>query len=264
MPERRHDRDKRDAPSEAGCRLLGAPARISRAAWLILGAKPLFFLAGLPICAVLSRVLEKREKAVRDFATGLGREQQGGAASLTMRAARAVNGYLRYMAILTGRIPSHRLRMLCYRKVFRLKAERRVVIYGGAEIRAAYKISIGEGSIIGDDAKLDGRRGISIGKNVNLSTGVWMWTLEHDAQCPRFSCGEKGGPVIVGDRSWLSARTMILPNTTIGEATVVAAGSVVNKDLEPFSIYAGVPARKVSERNRDLIYEFDGSHLPFL
>jgi acetyltransferase-like isoleucine patch superfamily enzyme len=49
----------------------------------------------------------------------------------------------------------------------------------------------------------------------------------------------------------------------IGEGAVVAAGSVVTKDVPPFTIVAGVPARKIGLRNKNLCYNFDGKPIPF-
>ncbi|MDI6831879.1 MAG: acyltransferase [Actinomycetota bacterium] len=233
-----------------------------RIALAALALRPAFFGLGLAASAALSRILKRKEEDLRRM-----RYEGEGNSEFTDRldaAARMVNGTLRYMAVRTGRIPSHAVRMFLYRKVFLLGAEKDVVVHHGAEIRAAYKIRIGEGSIIGDEAKLDGRRGIDIGRHVNLSTGVWIWTLDHDPQSPNFSSRGRGGRVTIGDRAWLSAGAVVLPGSAIGEGAVVAAGSVVTGDLEPYSINAGVPARKVGERNRDLAYSFDGSHQPFL
>jgi len=98
----------------------------------------------------------------------------------------------------------------------------------------------------------DARRSIIIGNNVSLSMGVWIWTLEHDPQDPLY--GIKGGPVVIEDYAWISCRTVILPGVTIGEGAVVAAGSVVTKDVPPFAIVGGVPARVIGKRTRDLRY----------
>lgn len=176
---------------------------------------------------------------------------------------RLINGWLRYSLMFTGRIPSHLMRNFIYRHVYHLTLGKKAIIYGGSEIRAPYNIAIGEGTIIGDDSKLDGRNGIIIGKNVNFSTGVWIWTDQHNTQCPHFSCVNQGGPVIVDDRAWISCRTVLLPGVHIGEGAVIAAGAVVTDDVEPFSIYGGIPAKKIGERNKDLVYEFSGKPLPF-
>ncbi|MGD0167502.1 MAG: acyltransferase [Gaiellaceae bacterium] len=137
------------------------------------------------------------------------------------------------------------------------------MIYGGAELREPKGISIGEGSVIGHRAILDGRKGLSIGRHVNVSTGVWLWTLEHDPADPAF--GVKGGPIVVEDHVWLSAGVQVLTGVTIGEGAVVAAGSVVTKDVPPFTIVAGIPGRVIGERPRDLAYSpSDFPYMPFV
>lgn len=174
-----------------------------------------------------------------------------------------INGWLRYSIIITGRFPCHTLRNYIYKYIYNTKLGKNVVIYGGSEIRSPYNIEIGEGTIIGDDSKLDGRNGIIIGRNVNFSTGVWIWTEQHNPQSAEFSCINEGAPVVIGDRVWISCRAIILPGVTIGEGAVIAAGAVVTKNIEPYTIYGGIPARKIGNRNENLIYEFDGKYIPF-
>jgi maltose O-acetyltransferase len=65
---------------------------------------------------------------------------------------------------------------------------------------------------------------------------------------------ETGGPVVVGDRAYLASHTVVLPGVSIGEGAVTAAGSVVTRDVPPFTMVAGVPARHVRDRPRDLRY----------
>ena len=62
----------------------------------------------------------------------------------------------------------------------------------------------------------------------------------------------------IGDRAWIGCNVVILPGVTIGEGAVCCAGSVVTKDVEPFTVVAGVPAVKVNDRPRDIDYVFDG------
>jgi acetyltransferase-like isoleucine patch superfamily enzyme len=171
---------------------------------------------------------------------------------------------LRLSLAVTAKIPSHHVRTFLYKTVFAMTIGKKAVIYYGAEIRAPWMITIGEGTVIGDKAILDGRFGISIGKNCNFSTGAWLWTLQHDVNDPWFTTEGQGAPIIVGDRSWLSCRTVILPGVKIGEGSVIAAGAVVTKSTVPYSINGGIPGKKIGERNKDLKYEFDGSHVHFL
>jgi acetyltransferase-like isoleucine patch superfamily enzyme len=174
-------------------------------------------------------------------------------------------GFLWHSMTVTGKIPSHHLRNFLYRHIYLVDFHKTATIYNSVEIRAPYNLKIGKGSIIGNKSVLDARRGgITIGDNVNLSTGVWLWTGQHDHQDPYFRSVEgRRGPIIIGNRAWIGPRVTILHSVTIGEGAVVAAGAVVTKNVEPFTIVAGIPARKIGDRNHDLRYEFDGSYIPF-
>lgn len=142
---------------------------------------------------------------------------------------------------------------------------KKVVIHYGLEARNPWNIFIGQGTIVGDKAILDARYGIEMGANVNLSTGVQMWTLEHDVNSPTFSSDGTGNGIVIGDRAWISSRTTILPGSRIAEGCVVASGAVVTKSIQkPYEIWGGVPAKKIGERNSDLSYEFNGVHRWFV
>ena len=84
---------------------------------------------------------------------------------------------------------------------------------------------------------------ISIGDNVTLSTRVHI--LAHDASTKRHIGYAKIGRVIIKSRVFIGANTTILPGVTIGENSIVGAGSVVSHDVEDNAVYAGVPARKI-------------------
>lgn len=172
-------------------------------------------------------------------------------------------GWIRYKLNVLGRIPCHAYRNWILRHVYLMRMSKNVVLYGGFEIRFPWKIEIGEGTIIGDECKLDGRNGITIGKNVNFSTGAWIWTEQHDINDPMFASNHSGGPVVIYDRAWVSSRSVILPDNTIGEGAVIAAGAVVTKDVPPYAIVGGVPARIIGQRDQKLEYEFTGRHEAF-
>ena len=141
----------------------------------------------------------------------------------------------------------------------------KVTIYYGLEVREPSRISIGEGSIIGDNTILDGRNGICIGQNVVFASNVRIWTEQHDHRDPWFRCEtQEHKPVVIGDRAWIGSHTVILHSVHIGEGAVVAAGAVVTHDVAPYTIVAGIPARKIAERNHDLRYSFTGEHRHFI
>jgi len=171
---------------------------------------------------------------------------------------------IKYISIrVVGHIPSQHLRKIIYCKLYHVQIGRGVIIYGGAEIRNPKMLSIGDCSCIGDNVILDARKGITIGKNVNLSSGVWIWTLQHDPQDPDFKA--VGKPVLINDYVWLSCRCIVLPGVTIGKGAVVAAGAVVTKDVPDFAIVGGVPAKIIGYRQRDLRYNLSAfDYIPFI
>jgi acetyltransferase-like isoleucine patch superfamily enzyme len=161
---------------------------------------------------------------------------------------------------MAGKIPLHFIRHFVYR-LAGLDMGKGSVIYGGAELRALHNIKIGNHSIVGHRAILDGRGKLVIGDNVNFSTGVWIWTAQHDKDAPDFRVVH--GSVVIEDYVWVSCRTTILPGTKIGKGSVIAAGAVVKGDIPPYSIVAGVPGKVIGERSHDLQYTL-GKALPFI
>ena len=170
----------------------------------------------------------------------------------------------KYFMHKTKMMPSHRLRMWIYRHVLRADLAQNVVIYFGVEIRSADKLHIGEGSIVGDNCVLDARNGIIIGKNVNLSSEVHVWTEQHDYRSATFaSYGTADMQVKIDDYAWIGSNTILLPRVKIGEGAVVCAGAVVTKDVPPYSVVAGVPAKVIARRPQNLTYSFNGGHSHF-
>lgn len=178
--------------------------------------------------------------------------------------ARFISGYLRYSLFQVSYIPSHTIRNFLYKYMYLVDMSDKSVIHYGAEIRATHKLKIGKGSIIGDRAILDARNGITIGENVNCSSDVAIWTEQHDHRDPYFECNSGNDfAVKIGNRAWIGPRVTILHGVTIEEGAVVAAGAVVTKDVAPFSIVAGIPAKKIGNRNTELKYEFSGKSVFF-
>jgi acetyltransferase-like isoleucine patch superfamily enzyme len=160
-----------------------------------------------------------------------------------------------------ARLPARALRSAAYRAMgMRLAAS--ACVHRGLEVRDPWNIEVGEGTVIGFDCILDGRSGITIGSNVNLSSEAALWTRQHDHRDPEF--GTVGGPIVVGDRAWISFRATILPGARIGEGAIVAAGAVVTGDVPPYAIVAGVPAATVGERKpQALTYQLRDGREPW-
>lgn len=217
------------------------------------------FVINMCICSVYSRIRKKHDtqrmnNKLNNQVNVEGKEEK---ISWKKKVFRKIDnilyGMCRYMSIIIGYIPSHTFRRMILKMFFCMDVNKHAIIHGGCEIRSPWNIKVGN-SVIGVGSILDGRNGIEIEDNVVLATGVWIWTEQHDANDPYFRCLDKGGKVIVKERAWIGNRVVILPKITIEEGTVVAAGAVVTHDCKPFTMYAGIPAKEIHERNNDLRY----------
>ena len=133
-----------------------------------------------------------------------------------------------------------------------MKKDSSAVLYSGFIIRNPSRVSIGGGTVVGYNCELDGRQGLTIGKNVNISSDVKFYTLQHDYNDPEF--GAVGAPVVIGDYAWISVRAIVLPGVTVGKGAVVAAGAVVTKDVPEYTIVGGIPAKIIGQRNEKMNY----------
>ena len=132
------------------------------------------------------------------------------------------------------------------------KIGRHSSIHRGARFYEPNKITIGDNCVIGPVCFLDGRGGIAIKNNCVLGGGTWIFTAEHDVNSPTFDV--ISSPVIIDDYVWTGSRALILPEVTLGKGCVVSAGAVVTKNVEPYAIVGGIPAKKIGERTKDLNY----------
>jgi acetyltransferase-like isoleucine patch superfamily enzyme len=160
------------------------------------------------------------------------------------------DGRLRLL-YLAGHIPSHAVRNAIYRRAG-MTLPRSSSIHWRAEFYAPERITIGSHTTIGDTVFLDGRSGLTIGSCVNLGSHVRIWSRQHDIDAPDFA--EVGAPVRIEDHAYLGSGCTILPGVTVSRGGVVGAGSVVTKDVPPFTLVAGAPARVIRERSKQLTY----------
>ena len=159
------------------------------------------------------------------------------------------------------KIPSKHLRRFFLNRYKNVEIANTALLYGGMYWWKG-PLKVGSGCNIGFKCHLDCRRGIYIGKNVTVATEVMFWSLHHDYNDLYF--GIKGGAITVGDYCWICSRAIILPGVKIGEGAVVAAGAVVCKDVEPWSIVGGVPAKKIGEREQKKYDYVPGAYsIPF-
>jgi acetyltransferase-like isoleucine patch superfamily enzyme len=163
-------------------------------------------------------------------------------------------------------LPSRAARHLWYRRVLGVEIAQGAKVFmhvtfsirgrhaiGGAPIR------IGRNTVINQGCWIDGRGGLRIGSNVNISRGAWILGGDHDIDDPYLAT--RYAPIDIGDRVFVGSRAIIFAGVTLGEGCVVGAGAVVTKDVAPYTVVAGVPARPIRTRSRDLRYELSYSPL---
>ena len=126
------------------------------------------------------------------------------------------------------------------------KIGKRTIIDIGWYVMGQQKLKIGPQCHINRNCMLDARGGLTIGNNVSVSHNVCFVTGSHDYNTPDFKYVD--GPIIVDDNVWIGLNVTILKNVHIGEGAVVAAGALVTKDIPPFEVWGGVPAKKIGER----------------
>ncbi len=145
-----------------------------------------------------------------------------------------------------GCIPFHCIRR-CFYKLAGVKIGKGSTIHMGARFFQPKNIVIGEDTIIGDRAFMDGRAKLSIGSHTDIASEVMVYNSEHDIEKADFSAREE--EVEIGDYCFIGPRVIILPGVKIGKGAIVGAGAVVNKNVGDFEIVGGVPAKVIGERN---------------
>jgi acetyltransferase-like isoleucine patch superfamily enzyme len=98
--------------------------------------------------------------------------------------------------------------------------------------------------------------GIKIGDDVMIASHTAITTLTHDYTQEKMRNTIVSKPVVIEDEVWIGAHAVILPGVTIGKGAVIGAGSIVTRDVEPYSIVVGSPARHQKYRSLNLITKF--------
>ena len=145
------------------------------------------------------------------------------------------------------RVGQTAVRRLCGRLML-AECGKKVNIESGALFSP--KVSLGDYSGIGINAKIYGT--CRIGRYVMMGTDVTIITRNHRfdrTDIPMMEQGfEEERSVTIGDDVWIGDRVMILPGVEIGRGAVLAAGAVVTRDVPPYAVAAGVPARVIRDR----------------
>lgn len=137
------------------------------------------------------------------------------------------------------------LRHLFYRLAFR-RLGPSSTIHTNVRFNHAYRITAGQHLNVNWGTLIDGRGGIEIGDYALIGPSVYIGSTNHVVNPtrgePRALQGHTDKPVKIGSNTWIGANSMICPGVTIGDDSIVAAGSVVTKDVPPCVMVAGNPA----------------------
>lgn len=145
---------------------------------------------------------------------------------------------------------ARRFRAACAKLIFdqvgkEVNIEKNVFFGSGKDI------TIGDYSGIGINSKVQGP--LDMGKHVMMGPDVLIYTRNHnmeDITRPMMFQGDSQAlKVVIDDDVWIGARAVILPGVRIGKGSVIGACALVTKDVEPYSVVGGVPAKLIRKRN---------------
>lgn len=131
-------------------------------------------------------------------------------------------------------------------RIFGAKIGRNVHIYNTAVIYMPWNLEIGDWSAIGENALIYNLGWIQIGKNTTISQRVHLCGGTHDYTQSSLPLIKK--PIHICDNAWVCADAFIGPDVTVGEGAIVGARAVVTKEVRPWTIVAGNPAKFIKER----------------
>ena len=131
-------------------------------------------------------------------------------------------------------------------RIFGAKLTLGVMVYPSCRIFAPWNLSIGKYSCIGPNTTIYNKAPIVIGENCVISQGAYLCTASHDISKKSHDLITK--PIIIKNRAWVAAEAFIGPGVTIGEGAVVGARAAVFKDVEPWTVVGGNPAKMIKKR----------------
>jgi maltose O-acetyltransferase len=142
-----------------------------------------------------------------------------------------------------------KLRRFFCKRLFK-KAGYNINIEHGAFFASGKDIEIGDNSGMGINCRVSGP--LKIGANVMMGPDVIIYTQGHNFNRTDIPMMEQGNSekkeVLIGNDVWIGARVIILPGVSVGEGAILAAGSVVTKNVEAFTVVGGNPAKIIKSR----------------
>ena len=127
-----------------------------------------------------------------------------------------------------------------------------VYMMKGCQIMSPQKVSIGNNVFINEYTKIGGQNNVTIGDYALIGYNVTIVTANYkyqDTSIPIQKQGFYGSAIEIGEDVWLGANVVVLPGVKIGKGSIVGANAVVTRDVKPYSIVGGIPAKFIKFRN---------------
>jgi putative colanic acid biosynthesis acetyltransferase WcaF len=118
--------------------------------------------------------------------------------------------------------------------------------YPRSRVWAPWNLECADGVTLGDEAEIYNPSLVTMGSHAIVSQQAYICGATHDYNDPAFPL--ISFPMSLGAYSWVCARASVSPGVNVGEGAVLGLGSVATRDLEPWTVYAGVPAQRVKHR----------------
>jgi putative colanic acid biosynthesis acetyltransferase WcaF len=141
--------------------------------------------------------------------------------------------------------PFHSWRAFLLR-VFGAKLGPNCHVYPRSRVWAPWNLECADGVTLGDEAEIYNPSLVTMGSHAIVSQQAYICGATHDYNDPAFPL--ISFPMSLGAYSWVCARASVSPGVNVGEGAVLGLGSVATRDLEPWTVYAGVPAQRVKQR----------------
>jgi putative colanic acid biosynthesis acetyltransferase WcaF len=168
--------------------------------------------------------------------------------SLKVRARRQLWNFCYTLFYRTSPRPFHSWRTILLR-LFGAKLGPNCHFYPKGKVWAPWNLTCEEGASLADDAEIYNPAPVYLGSHCIISQQAYICGATHLYNDPAFTLVSL--PIQLGAYSWVCARASVSPGVNVGEGAILGLASVATRDLEPWSVYAGIPARKVKARQRD-------------
>lgn len=131
-------------------------------------------------------------------------------------------------------------------RCFGAKIGAHVHLYPSTRIYFPWNLSAGDWSAIGEDVLIYNLGPVSLGERVTISHRAHLCAGTHDYTLADLPLQKL--PIVIGDQAWICADAFVGPGVKVGEGAVVGARAVVMKDVEPWTVVAGNPAKFIKRR----------------